>query len=148
MVEKQNTNLRFNGSLWCNMDIALRNIEHAMGREIRSLGLSVIELYIMRALYEHDGQYASELAHAVGRAATSFTPNLDKLQSKGLLERRSDNRDRRAVRIHLTEEAASRREDVLYMARKLDERFAMLFNGKEYDNFMAILGNLQTTELG
>lgn len=147
MGEKQNGNLRFNGSLWCNMDIALRNVEHAMGREIRPLGLSVIELYIMRALYDQDGQYASELAHAVGRAATSFTPNLDKLQSKGLIERRNDNRDRRAVRIHLTEDAVERREEITCMAKKLDEKLLSLFNGKEYENFLSVLSTLQMTEL-
>ena len=54
-------------------------------------------------LYDEDGQHASELARAVGRAATSFTPNLDKLQDKALIERRPDPGDRRAVRIYLTD---------------------------------------------
>jgi DNA-binding MarR family transcriptional regulator len=147
MAEKVMNNLRFNGSLWCNLDIALRNVEHVYGREIRSVGLSVIELYILRALYEQDGQYASELAHKVGRAATSFTPNLDKLQQKGMIERRNDTRDRRAVRIHLTVEANKRREDIMCVAQKMDERLASVFEADDYNNFLNIVASLQTLEL-
>jgi DNA-binding MarR family transcriptional regulator len=101
-MTKSTPSLRFNGSVWCNLDIALRNMDQLYRQSMQSLGLSVIELYILRALYERDGQHASELARAVGRAATSFTPNLDKLQNKGLIERRPDPGDRRAVRIYLT----------------------------------------------
>ncbi len=147
MAEKTNNNLRFNGSLWCNLDIALRNVEHVYGREIRSVGLSVIELYILRALYEQDGQYASELAHKVGRAATSFTPNLDKLQQKGMIERRNDTRDRRAVRIHLTVEATKRRDEILMIAQKMDERLANVFEHDDYQNFLGVMASLQTLEL-
>lgn len=147
MVEKQAVNLRFDGSVWCNMDIALRNIEQAFGREVRPMGLTVIELYILRALYQRDGQYASELAHAVGRAATSFTPNLDKLQDKNLIERRNDTRDRRAVRIHLTEEGKRRREEILRTAQELDDRLAGLFDRQEFETFLSVLNTLQNVQL-
>jgi MarR family transcriptional regulator, organic hydroperoxide resistance regulator len=147
MAEKTVPNLRFEGSVWCNMDIALRNVEQTLGRDTRTMGLSVIELYILRALYQHDGQYASELAHAVGRAATSFTPNLDKLQEKDMIERRADPRDRRAVRIHLTPEAHKRRDEVLEMAKQLDERLAAKFERREFEVFLRVLSQLQTVEI-
>jgi MarR family transcriptional regulator, organic hydroperoxide resistance regulator len=147
MAEKTVPNLRFDGSVWCNMDIALRNVEQTLGRDTRTMGLSVIELYILRALYQHDGQYASELAHAVGRAATSFTPNLDKLQQKDMIERRADPRDRRAVRIHLTPEAHTRRDEVLEMAKQLDERLAAKFERREFEVFLRVLSQLQSVEI-
>src|SRR5262245_32260131 len=120
MVEKNVSNLRFNGSIWCNLDIALRNVDQIFRRSIRSLGITVIEWYILRALYEHDGQHSSELARAVGRAATSFTPNLDKLQKKNYIERRSDPGDRRAVRIFLTETGKANRDKVLKLSDEVD----------------------------
>lgn len=139
--------LRFDGSVWCNLDIALRNIDQLFTRVIQPLGLSVIEWYILRALYDQDGQHASELARSVGRAATSFTPNLDKLQSKGMIERRPDPSDRRAVRIFLTEKAEERRSDILEAAEALDGRIANLFESEGFESFQAVLSTLQGVEL-
>lgn len=143
MVEK-GTSLRFDGSVWCNLDIALRNVDQIFRRVVRPLELTVIEWYILRALYERDGQHASELANAVGRAATSFTPNLDKLQKKELIERRPDPSDRRAVRIFLTDKAHDKRSDVLEAAEKIDAQIADLFPQVEFQTFLDVLSTLQT----
>lgn len=148
MTEKLMPMLRFDGSLWCNMDIALRNLDQAISREVRSYGLSVIELYILRALYERDGQNASELAHEVGRAATSFTPNLDKLQAKGYIARHNDERDRRAVRIHLTAYAEDRREALTELMRRIDQRLCALVPTEDYEAFLRVLAALQSNDLG
>jgi DNA-binding MarR family transcriptional regulator len=137
------SSLRFNGSIWCNMDIALRNLDQVFRQSVRPLGLTVIEWYILRALYDRDGQHASELARAVGRAATSFTPNLDKLQNKGLIERRPDPGDRRAVRIYLTADAHKHRDEVLDAADKLDAQIRERFAGRDFETFQNILAALQ-----
>ena len=144
MFEKNLNNLRFNGSIWCNLDIALRNVDQIFRRSIRSLGITVIEWYILRALYEQDGQHASELARAVGRAATSFTPNLDKLQEKGYIERRSDPGDRRAVRIFLTESAKANRDKVVKLSDDVDAQVAGAFADGDFQTFLDILASLQS----
>ncbi len=140
------TQLRFNGSVWCNLDIALRNLDQLFNRAIQPLGLTIIEWYILRGLYERDGQHASELARAVGRAATSFTPNLDKLQQKGYVERRPDPTDRRAVHIYLTELAERHRKEVLATAKEIDAEIRELFDADEFDAFLNILATMQTLE--
>jgi DNA-binding MarR family transcriptional regulator len=151
-LDRMNTNksiktLRFNGSLWCNLDIALRNLDQVFGQVVQPLGLTVIEWYILRALYDQDGQHASELAKAVGRAATSFTPNLDKLQNKGLIERRADPADRRAVRIYLTQTGKECESAVNESAADIDRRLAKAFPQEEYETFQTVLANLQTLSL-
>ncbi len=138
--------LRFNGSVWCNLDIALRNLDQVFGRGVQPLGLTIIEWYILRALYERDGQHASELARAVGRAATSFTPNLDKLQDKGLVERRPDPSDRRAVHIYLTRQAQGCREEILSIAEQMDNDIESMFDPEEWDMFQNVLAQLQTMD--
>jgi len=147
-VKDKISSLRFGGSVWCNLDIALRNVDQLFNRAIQPLGVaSVIEWYILRALYEQDGQHASELARSVGRAATSFTPNLDKLQDKGLIERRPDPSDRRAVRIFLTSKAQDQREETLSAASDLDEQIAELFDGEDFESFLRVLATLQTINM-
>ncbi|HYO88199.1 MAG TPA: MarR family winged helix-turn-helix transcriptional regulator [Candidatus Limnocylindrales bacterium] len=142
----QSTQLRFHGSVWCNLDIALRNLDQLFGRAVKPLGLTIIEWYILRALFERDGQHASELARAVGRAATSFTPNLDKLQDKGLVERRPDATDRRAIHIHLTADGEALREDVMHAASEVDESIRQLFSPDEFQSFLSVLSALQSVE--
>jgi DNA-binding MarR family transcriptional regulator len=146
-MSKTANTLRFEGSIWCNLDIALRNLDQVFGQVVQPLGLTVIEWYILRALYEQDGQHASELARAVGRAATSFTPNLDKLQNKGLIERRADPSDRRAVRIYLTEAGHKRRSSVLETAKLIDSRLQALFTDGQLEVFQGVLADLQTLSM-
>jgi len=142
MMENTHT-LRFEGSVWCNLDIALRSVDQFYRQLLRPARLTVIEWYILRSLFERDGQHASELARAVGRAATSFTPNLDKLQDKGLIERRPDETDRRAVRIYLKESAQGLREEVLEIARLIDEKIRQMFTNGDVETFQTILNSLQ-----
>jgi DNA-binding MarR family transcriptional regulator len=144
MVDKAPAHLRFDGSVWCNLDIALRSVDQYYRRIIRPLGLTVIEWYIMRALFDQDGQHASELARAVGRAATSFTPNLDKLQEKGLIERQADPNDRRAVRIYLTESGSKLKKRVVDSGKEIDNFVTGLFPAEKYHTFLEVLAALQT----
>lgn len=147
MTEKMMTTLRFEGSVWCNLDIALRNIDQIFRNHVQDLGLSVIEWYILRALFMDDGQHASQLANEVGRAATSFTPNLDKLQDKGYIERLPDPNDRRAVRIYLTDKAKYEQNDILSLAMTLDNQIEAHIPIQDIDCFHQAIAVLQTIEL-
>ena len=140
------SNLRFDGSLWVNLDIALRRLDQVIGRLLVPIDISIIEWYILRALYEQDGQHASELAHAVGRAATSFTPNLDKLQNKGLIERRPDPSDRRAVHIHLTEKGRRYEADVVRSADEIDDMLRQRLHGYDLESFLDLVYAIQTLD--
>jgi len=144
MSDTKNQSLRFAGSIWCNLDIALRNLDQVYGQVIEPLGLTVIEWYILRSLYEQDGQHASELARAVGRAATSFTPILDKLQNKDMIERRADASDRRAVRIYLTAKGNSHRDQVNASADQVDTRIRKSVSAGDFKGFQSVLANLQS----
>ncbi len=135
--------LRFDGSIWINLDIALRRLDQVVGRMIAPLQLTVIEWYILRALYERDGRHASDLARAVGRAATSFTPNLDKLQERELIERRPDPTDRRAVHIYLTASGSELRDKVLRMSERVDNLLRQRFEPEELETCLSVLAELQ-----
>ena len=71
-VERQiMADLYFGGSVWCNIDIAVRHLEVIYKQETEKLGLTVIEWYVLQLLYEQDGQMASRLADGVGRPMTA-----------------------------------------------------------------------------
>jgi DNA-binding MarR family transcriptional regulator len=129
------TNVSDRSRLWLDFDITKRHLDLLFDRVVGPLGLTTIEWFILRVLYQKDGQQASHLARAVGRAATSFTPNLDKLQEKGLVERRADPSDRRAINIYLTRDGKELRERVEQTAKTLDQ----LLEDQLDDDVIAIL---------
>jgi predicted transcriptional regulator len=131
-MDNLHSNLRFDGSLWCNLDVALRNLDRLFRKAICPSEVTTIEWYILRSLYGRDGQHASELAQAVGRAATSFTPNLDKLENRGLVERRPDPADRRSPHLpHRKGEAQRSRSRV----RKRSTRNCGGYFDQDYEVF-------------
>ena len=136
-------NSYFAGSVWCNIDIALRRIEPVYRLEAQTFGLSVIEWYVLRALYEQDGQMPSRLAEAVGRPATSFTPILDEIEHKGFIERRQHTSDRRAIKIHLTAQGKALEEQVKVGAERLEKRVHLKLFEKDLRGFEVVMTDLQ-----
>ena len=139
-------NLYFGGSAWCNMDVALRHLDTIYKKETEALGLSVIEWYILRMLYEQDGQMASRLADGVGRPATSFTPILDGIEHKGLIERRPHTRDRRAIRIHLTPKGQALKELVSASVERIESKIHKRFSSKELRGYESVIADLQVLD--
>lgn len=135
--------LRFGGSVWCNLDIALRKVDEIYKNEIKELDLAVIEFYILRELYEQDGQMASHLAKGVGRPATSFTPILDQLEGKSLIERRMHPSDRRSVQIYLTKRGKALREQIQTVAESVDEKLSQHITEKDWQSYQNVVANMQ-----
>ncbi|MFH2009768.1 MAG: MarR family transcriptional regulator [bacterium] len=61
-------------------------------------------LGLLMALWQQDGLQAAEAARLAGLEPSTTTGLLDRLERLGMVERRTDPGDRRAVRIHLTQE--------------------------------------------
>lgn len=140
------TELRFKGSVWCNIDVALRRAGAIYKEETDRLGLVVIEWYILQVLYEQDGQMASQIAKAVGRAATSFTPILDSLENKGFIERRIHPSDRRGVLIHLTAAGKALEEQVKASAKNVESKLREHFADKDWQSFQNVVADLQVMD--
>lgn len=79
-----------------------QDAERAVAAVSRARDLRPIDAAVLLALDADDGQHAGQLARAVGRPATAFTPILDKLETRGLVARSNSYGDRRTVRIFLT----------------------------------------------
>lgn len=144
--------LRMNGATWINLGIATtatqRIIETLTDRA--GLRLNALELNVLMVLFDCDGMKASDLARAVGRAATSFTPNLDKLQSRGFIERRADaGGDRRAVNIFLTPLARERQTEIQSVFRQAEDqtRQAVDVNETEWAAYQKVISAIQKIDI-
>lgn len=80
-----------------------RRIRRAANRDLGPLGITWSQLRALRTVAGGDGAVRmSELADRLGIARRSATSVVDDLVTGGLLERRSDPTDRRAVEVAVT----------------------------------------------
>lgn len=70
------------------------------------LGLTTPQLVVMRELADARELSGSELAHRVSLSAPTVAGILSRLEARGLVQRRRPERDRRQLRVSLTEEGA------------------------------------------
>lgn len=136
--------LPFDGSIWSSVDRALRNLERIYGRVIEDFDITITEAHILWSLKEQDGQRPSDLARTVGRAATSFTPMLDKLERKALIERRSNTADRRSIGIYLTPVGDKLGIQVVRLLQATDTTLQEIIVADRLSNFLSVIQTLQT----
>lgn len=145
------TNQKYSNSILVSLDVAHSAIYRIIKQEADKarLNLNPMELHILSALLEKDGVLASRLAAKVGRAATSFTPALDKLQTLGFAYRKPDaNGDRRAVNIHLTDMAKGCGDLIQQVLAKADSRIKAEtgLTAAEWETFNKVVAALQAVE--
>jgi len=81
----------------------------------------------------------SELADALGLDRTTVTRHLDKLERRGLIDRRPDERDRRAMHISLTPEAANHLDSMRAKNRQRIKRMCSDWTREERQSFANLL---------
>ncbi|HYD06277.1 MAG TPA: MarR family transcriptional regulator [Reyranella sp.] len=82
-------------------------IATAFGEEMRPLGASLQIWRVLAALRERDGRRMGDLSRTTSIEVSTLTRLVDNMEKSGLVERRRDVRDARAVALHVT--AAGRR---------------------------------------
>jgi MarR family transcriptional regulator for hemolysin len=82
-----------------------RMLRQLADKEARHLGMTRAQWAVLAKVERNEGQKQADLADAMEMAPISLTRLIDKLCDSGLLERRSDDTDRRIKRLYLTEAA-------------------------------------------
>ncbi len=90
---------------------------------VRERGLRVPEWRVLACLHDEDGQMVTRLAALALMEQSHLTRVIDQMDARGLVERRSDARDRRRVRLHLTESGRILAQEMVAEARNHERRF-------------------------
>lgn len=78
--------------------------------QLRELGLTYPQYLLMLTLWESDARTVKELGARLRLDSGTLSPLIKRMESAGLVERRRDRRDERAVSVHLTAEGAALKE--------------------------------------
>lgn len=99
---------------------------------------------ILYVLWQSDGISISSLSAQTSLANTTLTSMLDRMESSGLVVRKSDPRDRRSKLIALTDKAKSMRSDYERISQQMNERYYEGFSESEVIQFEAYLQRVLT----
>lgn len=124
--------------LWKAHD-ALR--EHAV-RHIASLKLGFSDFAVLELLLHKGPTPVNAIGSRVGLTSGSITAAVDRLERKGLVERRSDASDRRARVVHLTAEGERLIRCAFADHEKAMERAASGLSQEERDHAAKLLKKL------
>lgn len=85
--------------------------------QIRERGVRVPEWRILACLADHDGRMVTQLAQLALMEQSRMTKIIDQMVLRKLVTRRNDRRDRRRVRVFLTEQGRRLAEELVAEAR-------------------------------
>jgi DNA-binding MarR family transcriptional regulator len=119
---------------------AKRALASASSAAFSRHGIHEGQQYVLSCLWDEDGLAPGEVARRLGIATPTVTRAATRMEAAGLLRREPHQRDRRLVRLVLTDKGRRLQADVLREMADLDERALMGFTGAER---AAVLGALQ-----
>jgi DNA-binding MarR family transcriptional regulator len=98
------------------MRSAMKKIDRYLATRLEEYGVTVPQSFVLFALLEDDGSTLKEIGTKAQIDSSSMTVLVDKLENEGLLERRLDAQDRRAIRVFLTPKGRDLAKKVLDLA--------------------------------
>lgn len=113
-------------------------VQKSLMDQIKDTGLTSGQPKILDYLKEHDGSNQKEIARACFLEAGSLTTILNKMEEKGLIERRMLNGNRRSFHIFMTEEGKRKQQMVDKAFKEIEQKALSGILEEEYERFLNI----------
>ncbi len=110
--------VQFQHAFWA----AKRAISEAAGVAFQRHGIHAGQEFILRCLWDEDGLAPGEIAHRLELATSTVTKATARMQTAGLVIRRTDLKDRRLVRLFLTKRGRVLRDTINEEVDQLTEQ--------------------------
>lgn len=122
-----------------NLGKVVRRVHNLYHQPLAAYGLTPSQLFVFSALWMADGVNFSDLAEMVAIDVSTLTGIIDRMGRVGLVERKPDSKDRRAIRLHLTDKAKETGPAILKLADGLDSILRRPFNKSDIETFERVL---------
>lgn len=129
-------------SVIASLEATVHRVLEKLGSELAELGLSHAEVNALAQLEPGSGCTVAELQAATGQRASTLTGVLDRLERRGLVERRLNPRDRRSFTVELTDTGAEAAGRVRRTFRDFDERALGAVSQRSAKGFFEVLNTL------
>lgn len=89
---------------WIAVIRAEKAIVRELSKSLAPLGIKIVQLDILMNLHRHPGMSQHDLARRLLVGRSNITMLLPQLESQGLLRREGDTKDKRVIRLYLTDD--------------------------------------------
>lgn len=124
------------------VDYYIKNAWHAISRmynqKAQAHGLSTSMAFVLLNIHPDFGTRATKIAPLIGLESTSLARMLKNMEETGLIERRSDPTDGRAVRIFLTDEGKRKKEIAMETVMVFNQKVAKTVTEREFKSFVKV----------
>jgi DNA-binding MarR family transcriptional regulator len=117
-------------------------IATAFGEEMRPLGASLQIWRVLAALREKDGRRMGDLSKTTSIEVSTLTRLVDNMEKSGLVERRRDAGDARAVALHVTPAGRRLTQRIVPIAERYEAVALKGFTAGEADRLKLALRRL------
>lgn len=122
---------------------ASKSVRRAFDHELSAAGGSIPMWLVLTNLKASAWRSQHDLAAAVGIEGPTLTRHLDALERQGLVRRRQDPADRRAVVVELTSAGHAAHARLLGVVIAFDRRLRSGMSANEVDRLRDLLGRLE-----
>ena len=113
-------------------------VQRGLLERLKETGLTIGQPKVLDYLKDHDGSNQKEIAKACFLEAGSLTSILNRMEEKGLVERRMLNGNRRSFHVFLTESGKKNQKLVEEMFAEIEKDALAEISSEEFEAFMAV----------
>ncbi len=131
-----------NNYLCFSLRHCMKKIDRNLGESLDKYGISIPQSFVLFCLLEDDGITLKEIGNRTLIDSSSMTVLVDKLEKEGLVERKLDAQDRRAIRVFITEAGKSIAQEATEIAKEFNARLYDLLGEGNQKEFIHGIKNL------
>jgi DNA-binding MarR family transcriptional regulator len=124
---------------WIALVRAEKAVVGALTKALQPLDLKIAQLDMLMNLYRHPGMSQHELARKLLVGRSNITMLLPQMETRGLLRRENDAKDKRIMRLSLTDEGEELLMEALHIYTRLIERVMAQSSAAECDKMGAMM---------
>lgn len=125
---------------------AQRNVHQLFKAELAPLGITPGQYGVLRCLWDENAQTAKKLADRLALDGSTITGILDRMEQKGLIEKQTDPKDRRAMQVMLTTKGRKLQKPVSEAIETANRRALVKLDQKEAEFLKNVLEDIGSIE--
>jgi len=121
---------------------AQQAVHQVFKAELVPYGVTPGQYGVLMCLWDENGQTVRQLADRLSLDGSTMTGLLDRMEQKGLIEKKPDPKDRRALQVLLTDNANELRESLPLAIDAANKKVLAEMNENQVQAFKKLLWNL------